>query len=123
RVNTSYILLPYYHNTSSPSFYTPVSHRDLLSFPTRRSSDLTSGLGHVWHLCSGHDPAESRIWCRMERCRRRHSLDFVDSDGRQIDRKSTRLNSSHGSISYAVFCLIKKMKTKGSNYTRRNQSS
>src|SRR3989337_4104114 len=24
------------------------------------------------------------------------------------DRKSTRLNSSHGSISYAVFCLIKK---------------
>src|SRR5207245_11450739 len=26
------------------------------------------------------------------------------------DRKSTRLNSSHGSISYAVFCLIKKIK-------------
>src|SRR3989337_3986523 len=25
-----------------------------------------------------------------------------------IDRKSTRLNSSHGSISYAVFCLKKK---------------
>src|SRR5438128_9049089 len=27
---------------------------------------------------------------------------------RRIDRKSTRLNSSHGSISYAVFCLKKK---------------
>src|SRR5207245_11558517 len=27
------------------------------------------------------------------------------------DRKSTRLNSSHGSISYAVFCLKKKIKT------------
>ena len=27
---------------------------------------------------------------------------------RSIDRKSTRLNSSHGSISYAVFCLKKK---------------
>src|SRR3989337_3432734 len=27
------------------------------------------------------------------------------------DRKSTRLNSSHGSISYAVFCLTKKKKT------------
>src|SRR5207245_3665692 len=26
------------------------------------------------------------------------------------DRKSTRLNSSHGSISYAVFCLKKKIK-------------
>src|SRR5207245_10037886 len=28
------------------------------------------------------------------------------------DRKSTRLNSSHGSISYAVFCLKKKKKNK-----------
>src|SRR5438128_3301365 len=28
------------------------------------------------------------------------------------DRKSTRLNSSHGSISYAVFCLKKKKKQK-----------
>src|SRR5207245_7588194 len=29
----------------------------------------------------------------------------------QRDRKSTRLNSSHGSISYAVFCLKKKKHT------------
>src|SRR5689334_24224394 len=29
----------------------------------------------------------------------------------QQDRKSTRLNSSHSSISYAVFCLKKKKKT------------
>src|SRR5690348_17437549 len=29
-------------------------------------------------------------------------------DGEQQDRKSTRLNSSHPSISYAVFCLKKK---------------
>src|SRR5690348_17930280 len=29
--------------------------------------------------------------------------------GRAADRKSTRLNSSHPSISYAVFCLKKKM--------------
>src|SRR5207245_9690933 len=28
---------------------------------------------------------------------------------RGLDRKSTRLNSSHGSISYAVFCLKKKI--------------
>src|SRR5216684_7176004 len=32
-------------------------------------------------------------------------------DGRPGDRKSTRLNSSHGYISYAVFCLKKKKKT------------
>src|SRR5689334_23473415 len=30
----------------------------------------------------------------------------------RIDRKSTRLNSSHSSISYAVFCLKKKTKIK-----------
>src|SRR5699024_11512528 len=30
--------------------------------------------------------------------------------GRDVDRKSTRLNSSHVSISYAVFCLKKKNK-------------
>src|SRR3712207_7530256 len=31
------------------------------------------------------------------------------------DRKSTRLNSSHANISYAVFCLKKKLKIKQSN--------
>src|SRR5699024_12803436 len=35
-----------------------------------------------------------------------------DEDGGAVDRKSTRLNSSHVSISYAVFCLKKKIKTK-----------
>src|SRR3712207_7523994 len=29
-------------------------------------------------------------------------------DDRRVDRKSTRLNSSHANISYAVFCLKKK---------------
>src|SRR5690348_17700925 len=36
---------------------------------------------------------------------------------RHIDRKSTRLNSSHPSISYAVFCLKKKTKKIISHYT------
>src|SRR5690606_41872943 len=33
----------------------------------------------------------------------------VNPDGRERDRKSTRLNSSHVKISYAVFCLKKKI--------------
>src|SRR5438067_9415808 len=37
---------------------------------------------------------------------------------RDADRKSTRLNSSHVSISYAVFCL-KKKKQKATDSTRR----
>src|SRR5689334_24768886 len=32
------------------------------------------------------------------------------ADERAVDRQSTRLNSSHSSISYAVFCLKKKRK-------------
>src|SRR5713226_9926432 len=36
-----------------------------------------------------------------------HAISFFN-----IDRKSTRLNSSHPSISYAVFCLKKKKKNK-----------
>src|SRR5687768_17750040 len=35
---------------------------------------------------------------------------------RNRDRKSTRLNSSHGYISYAVFCLKKKKKQKKQNH-------
>src|SRR6202046_5893104 len=35
----------------------------------------------------------------------------LSSDGPDLDRKSTRLNSSHVSISYAVFCLKKNILT------------
>src|SRR5688572_32243376 len=35
----------------------------------------------------------------------------------QLDRKSTRLNSSHSQISYAVFCLKKKKKKQKNNNT------
>src|SRR3712207_8624167 len=39
------------------------------------------------------------------------SLDGKANQLGQIDRKSTRLNSSHANISYAVFCLKKKQNT------------
>src|SRR3989337_3342553 len=42
-----------------------------------------------------------------------HSIFF--GAGGVRDRKSTRLNSSHGSISYAVFCLKKKTQLKSSH--------
>src|SRR3712207_8012388 len=37
-----------------------------------------------------------------------HSLGFYEALRGAEDRKSTRLNSSHANISYAVFCLKKK---------------
>src|SRR5207248_11354399 len=50
---------------------------------------------------SAHDRAESE-------CSQLHN----DREGRGQDRKSTRLNSSHRTISYAVFCLKKKKNKK-----------
>src|SRR5438309_7456303 len=41
---------------------------------------------------------------------------------RRRDRKSTRLNSSHSSISYAVFCLKKKKKTETKNTIQLKES-
>src|SRR5688572_31477126 len=42
--------------------------------------------------------------------------------GRSQDRKSTRLNSSHSQISYAVFCLKKKKKNKINNKKKNKQN-
>src|SRR5690242_21392583 len=43
---------------------------------------------------------------------------FAGFDPKKVDRKSTRLNSSHMSISYAVFCLKKKKKKEKQILTR-----
>src|SRR5437588_4290867 len=42
--------------------------------------------------------------------------------GRGADRKSTRLNSSHTVISYAVFCLKKKKKKKNDTLSTKQKS-
>src|SRR3712207_8783896 len=47
--------------------------------------------------------------------RRRHVRKLPDPEAEQ-DRKSTRLNSSHANISYAVFCLKKKKNNTKSHY-------
>src|SRR5690554_7034556 len=44
--------------------------------------------------------------------------DYMSADAQWKDRKSTRLNSSHVRISYAVFCLKKKKKKKIKKQTK-----
>src|SRR3712207_8643310 len=44
---------------------------------------------------------------------RRGRVDVAVEDADRLDRKSTRLNSSHANISYAVFCLKKKLPPHG----------
>src|SRR6185503_21016785 len=43
--------------------------------------------------------------------------------GRNQDRKSTRLNSSHGYISYAVFCLKKKKKKNNTISSKKKKTT
>src|SRR2546422_7060489 len=54
----------------------------------------------------------SLVGCESEQRSTRTLVNNSRSQISQTDRKSTRLNSSHGYISYAVFCLKKKKKTK-----------
>src|SRR5437899_10098511 len=75
----------------------------LHSFPTRRSSDLSTSLVIVGALVA---PRYSKIIHsqRSSSCHLRMPHFGIGAG----DRKSTRLNSSHLGISYAVFCLKKK---------------
>src|SRR5437867_10521132 len=78
-------------------------NRHLPSFPTRRSSDLLEfGAARTADdaLPAGSDLPESI----PDQYSERSGLESLDLQ----DRKSTRLNSSHRTISYAVFCLKKK---------------
>src|SRR5690242_21672325 len=95
--------------SSSPNsyfFYCHGDHRDLHSFPTRRSSDLRLPLGSTWVTTA------ATLVCSAS-CRFTEPLPSLEAAESAVrmrpDRKSTRLNSSHMSISYAVFCLKKKM--------------
>src|SRR5699024_12578536 len=84
----------------------------LHSFPTRRSSDLFKNSPML--------EAMSFLLCLSMDCRSSYAILEKQSntvcrscsDRCRADRKSTRLNSSHVSISYAVFCLKKKKKVR-----------
>src|SRR5690349_24084996 len=71
-------------------------HRELHSFPTRRSSDLPRLGPQVAEWLGGVGAAE--LADRL----------IGGITYNELDRKSTRLNSSHVETSYAVFCLKKK---------------
>src|SRR3712207_6922135 len=57
------------------------------------------------------DARTGRIRWAVDLASRSESSPLVLGDRLYLDRKSTRLNSSHANISYAVFCLKKNNKT------------
>src|SRR5436309_12533074 len=89
-------------------YYSSADHRDLHSFPTRRSSDLSKE--PLFGELGLADPTlddDTLIAAMAE-----HTVLLNRVFGHRRDRKSTRLNSSHVKISYAVFCLKKKKMSK-----------
>src|SRR5690606_39725416 len=104
-------------------FYRLCQYLDLHSFPTRRSSDLYTI--HGSNLCSEimlPSKEDESFVCCLSSLNLETYDEWKDSDTVRLaiffldavmqefivkteDRKSTRLNSSHVKISYAVFCL------------------
>src|SRR5690348_18072577 len=80
---------------------------------TATTEIYTLSLHDALPICRSAGPVARRRPDRQDAdpARKRQRLIVEPSDGcDQRDRKSTRLNSSHPSISYAVFCLKKKKK-------------
>src|SRR5207244_13065242 len=100
------------------SVYAPRLPLYIPSFPTRRSSDLAADqraahpepLDRILQLLGGEIGIGERDRGEADKAVRRLAADLGDLLVLQfddLDRKSTRLNSSHQIISYAVFCLKK----------------
>src|SRR5690606_40518520 len=95
------------------SFMRPSSYASLHPFPTRRSSDLREltqaekqdenlkQQSENLNSLSKSIKSQEKQLSELEKFKKLLFLRFKD-------RKSTRLNSSHVKISYAVFCLKKK---------------
>src|SRR2546422_7040553 len=88
----------FFNDTATTEIYTLSLHDALPISPRRRA-------------CSTSCAPSSCRTVTPRHCRKRR------------DRKSTRLNSSHGYISYAVFCLKKKKKKRDSKNVSTNNSA
>src|SRR5436190_6269011 len=87
------------HRYPSRFFFSRLrASQDLHSFPTRRSSDLLGMHRPAGDVEQGMDLRDGAV----------NPPPGAHFSPVKEDRKSTRLNSSHTVISYAVFCLKKK---------------
>src|SRR5690606_41993666 len=97
--------------------YSRCDHRDLHSFPTRRSSDLKIFLWFILLINSvflsllaiaAPTSTEVVLGTNVSSAYAAQYTANIRGGSIEQDRKSTRLNSSHVKSSYAVFCLKKK---------------
>src|SRR5690625_6041131 len=79
---------------------------DLYSFPTRRSSDLINVLLR-YNVFNAKTYLGGLHMTQVHFTLNNEEIQSIIEHSVKEDRKSTRLNSSHVAISYAVFCLKK----------------
>src|SRR3712207_7036708 len=91
----------FFNDTATTEIYTLSLHDARPIFGQRvRSFRL-----HLVRRDAAHDQGELHV---LRDGQRRQEVEGLEHE-RHADRKSTRLNSSHANISYAVFCLKKKI--------------
>src|SRR2546427_6602842 len=99
----------FFNDTATTEIYT-LSLHDALPISTMcMPCDL--GLGSFFLSTRTSEQGKCPI-CRPRTC-----------ESRERDRKSTRLNSSHSQISYAVFCLKKKKKKNTEKHITKNKQT
>src|SRR5207253_9716935 len=83
-------------------------------FPSEHGIATTSGTTALHRVvaATGLGPGDEIIMPAFTIAATAFAALYVDEGGHDEDRKSTRLNSSHVAISYAVFCLKKRTYSK-----------
>src|SRR2546427_5364505 len=100
----------FFNDTATTEIYT-LSLHDTLPISPCAPASRTTPRRRAGGTCRARRPPPSRSSCRAGRERAR------------ADRKSTRLNSSHSQISYAVFCLKKKKKKKKTDQYKKDYTA
>src|SRR3712207_7669698 len=103
----------FFNDTATTEIYTLSLHDALpISYPCRSLQQFAMTLTHAALLFGmPHSIPKGGLFCTLKRYTCPPSIK---------DRKSTRLNSSHANISYAVFCLKKKKNITYNSRSSRN---
>src|SRR5687768_17844756 len=91
----------------------------LFPYTTLFRSLTLDRMAELWKERTGRRTTRGQMKWFLQRIRHERAL----RDAEDADRKSTRLNSSHGYISYAVFCLKKKNKQKAQKLAQHPATS
>src|SRR5205085_11391024 len=109
--DTFLLFFLFFFNATATTYIYTLSLHDALPIYHMGRIDAEQGLdqANFRHLLALLKE-DKKFWVKVSGAERASREGEPYSDAVPLDRKSTRLNSSHSQISYAVFCLKKKKK-------------